>query len=215
MYKSLLLVSISLGNLFITPVFAGGPAKGVIELFTSQGCSDCPPADRTLASYADRGGYIALAWHVDYWDYLGWKDTFSSKSATNRQQAYNSKIGAGVFTPQFVTNGQHNGLSGGGGLPIAVNVKNNGGSLSVSAGAGSGSATFYLVTYTNSATVQVQRGENAGKNITYRHPVSGLRSIGQWNGNPVTVNVPHGGRDCAVLLQRGSNGPIIGAASCS
>lgn len=200
--------------LLTTSAFAGGPAKGVIELFTSQGCSDCPPADRTLGGYADRGGYITLAWHVDYWDYLGWKDTFSSKSATNRQEAYNSKIGAGVFTPQFITNGNHSGLGGGGGLPVSVNVKNNGGSLSVSAGAGSGSATFYLVTYTNSATVQVQRGENAGKNITYRHPVSGLRSIGQWNGSAVSLNVPHGGSNCAVLLQRGTNGPIIGAASC-
>ena len=200
--------------LLATQAFAGGPAKGVIELFTSQGCSECPPADRTLAGYADRGGFITLAWHVDYWDYLGWRDTFSSKSATNRQEAYNGKIGAGVFTPQFVTNGQSNGLGGGGGLPVAVNVKNNGGSLSVSAGSGSGSATFYLVTYTNSATVKVQRGENAGKNIVYRHPVSGLRSIGQWNGSPVTLNVPGGGSNCAVLLQRGSSGPIIGAASC-
>ena len=200
--------------LLATHAFAGGPAKGVIELFTSQGCSDCPPADRTLAGYTDRGGYITLAWHVDYWDYLGWRDTFSSKSATNRQEAYNGNIGAGVFTPQFVTNGQRSGLGGGGGLPVAVNVKNNGGSLSVSAGSGSGSATFYLVTYTNSATVKVQRGENAGKNITYRHPVSGLRSIGKWNGSAVTLNVPHGGSNCAVLLQRGTSGPIIGAASC-
>ena len=214
MYKFMLLTSIAFTTLTATPVFAGGPAKGVIELFTSQGCSDCPPADRTLAGYADQGGYITLAWHVDYWDYLGWKDTFSSKAATNRQQAYNGNIGAGVFTPQFITNGNHSGLGGGGGLPVSVNVKNNGGSLSVSTGAGSGSATLYLVTFTNSATVQVQRGENAGKNITYRHPVSGLRSIGQWNGSPVTLNVPHGGSNCAVLLQRGSSGPIIGAASC-
>jgi hypothetical protein len=201
---------------FASPALAGGPAKGVIELFTSQGCSDCPPADRTFAGYVDRGGFITLAWHVDYWDYLGWKDTFSNKSATNRQESYNSKIGAGVFTPQFVVNGQRSGLGGeGGGLPVAVNVRKNGKTLSVSAGSGNGSATFYLVTYTNSSTVQIQRGENSGKNITYRHTVSGLRSIGQWNGSAITLNVPNGGSNCAVILQRGTNGPIIGAASCN
>ena len=198
------------------PALAGGPAKGVIELFTSQGCSSCPPADRTLEGIVSRGGFITLAWHVDYWDYLGWKDTFSAKSATNRQESYNLKLGAGVFTPQFVVNGKHIGLGGEGeGLPVTVNVKNNGGNLSVSAGTGNGSATLYLVSYTNSSTVQIQRGENTGKNITYRHPVSGMRDIGQWNGSAMTLNVPHGGGECAVILQRGTNGPIIGAASCN
>ena len=215
MHKIFALASIAIVS-FASPAISGGPAKGVIELFTSQGCSSCPAADRTFGGYVDRGGLITLAWHVDYWDYLGWKDTFSSKSATNRQESYNSKIGAGVFTPQFVVNGKHSGLGGEGeGLPVAVNVKNSGGTLSVSAGSGSGSATFYLVTYTNSSTVQIHRGENSGKNITYRHPVSGMRIIGQWNGSAVTLNVPHGGGNCAVILQRGTNGPIIGAASCS
>lgn len=199
-----------------SPVLAGGPAKGVIELFTSQGCSSCPPADRTLEEFVNRGGFITLAWHVDYWDYLGWKDTFSTKSATQRQESYSSKIGAGVFTPQFVVNGKHSGLGGEAeGLPVAVNVKNIGGNLYVSTGSGSGSATLYLVSYTNRSTVQIQRGENSGKNITYRHPVRGLRSIGQWSGSAMTLNVPHGGSDCAVILQRGTNGPIIGAADCN
>jgi hypothetical protein len=195
---------------------AGGPAQGVVELFTSQGCSDCPPADRTLGELTNSGGVITLAWHVDYWDYLGWRDTFSSKSATNRQEAYNRTIGAGVFTPQFVINGKQSGLGGQrGGLPVAVNVKNNGGALSVKVGAGSGAANLYLVTYANSATVAIKRGENSGRNVTYRHVVSGLRSIGSWNGSPVNITVPSGGSGCAVLLQRGTNGPILGAASCS
>ena len=215
MYKSLLLTSITLVNLLSTSAHAGGPAKGVVELFTSQGCSDCPPADRTLGSLTNSGGVITLAWHVDYWDYLGWRDTFSSKSATNRQEAYNRSIGAGVFTPQFVVNGKSSGLGGqNGGLPVSVSVKNNGGSISVSAGSGSGSANLYLVTYSNSSTVAIQRGENRGESVTYRHVVSGLRSIGSWNGSPVNINVAHGGGGCAVILQRGSNGPILGAASC-
>ena len=215
MRKSVALSFLALTTLMSAHAFAGGPAKGVVELFTSQGCSDCPPADRTLGEITNSGGVITLAWHVDYWDYLGWRDTFSSKSATNRQEAYNRTIGAGVFTPQFVVNGKSSGLGGQNiGLPVAVNVKNDGGSISVSAGSGSGSANLYLVTYSNSSTVAIQRGENRGKSVTYRHVVSGLRSIGSWNGNPVSINVPHGGGGCAVILQRGTNGPILGAASC-
>jgi hypothetical protein len=215
MRKSLALSFLVMTTFMSANAFAGGPAKGVVELFTSQGCSDCPPADRTLGELTNNGGVITLAWHVDYWDYLGWRDTFSSKAATNRQEAYNNKIGAGVFTPQFVVNGKSSGLGGqNAGLPVAVNVKNSGGSISVSAGAGSGSANLYLVTYSNSSTVAIQRGENRGKSVTYRHVVSGLRSIGSWNGSPVSLNVPHGGGGCAVILQRGTNGPILGAASC-
>jgi hypothetical protein len=216
MRKSTALSLLALTILFSTHAQAGGPAKGVVELFTSQGCSDCPPADRTLGELTNKGGVITLAWHVDYWDYLGWRDTFSSKSATNRQEAYNRTIGAGVFTPQFVVNGRSSGLGGqNGGLPVAVNVKNNGGSISVSAGAGSGSANLYLVTYSNSSTVAIQRGENRGRSVNYRHVVSGLRNIGSWNGSPVNIKVPHGGSGCAVILQRGTNGPILGAAACS
>ena len=215
MRKHLALSFLALTTLMSAHAIAGGPAKGVVELFTSQGCSDCPPADRTLGELTNNGGVITLAWHVDYWDYLGWRDTFSSKSATNRQEAYNRTIGAGVFTPQFVVNGKSSGLGGqNGGLPVAVNIKNNDGSISVSAGSGSGSANLYLVTYSNSSTVAIQRGENRGKSVTYRHVVSGLRSIGSWNGSPVSVSVPHGGGGCAVILQRGTNGPILGAASC-
>ena len=164
MRKSFALSFLALTTLTSANALAGGPAKGVVELFTSQGCSDCPPADRTLGELTNSGGVITLAWHVDYWDYLGWRDTFSSKSATNRQEAYNRTIGAGVFTPQFVVNGKSSGLGRqNGGLPVAVNVKNNGGSISISAGSGSGSANLYLVTYSNSSTVAIQRGENRGK----------------------------------------------------
>ena len=83
MRKSSALSLLALTTLLSTQAQAGGPAKGVVELFTSQGCSDCPPADRTLGELTNSGGVITLAWHVDYWDYLGWHDTFSSKSATN------------------------------------------------------------------------------------------------------------------------------------
>jgi hypothetical protein len=205
------------------PAQAGGKIRGVVELFTSQGCSSCPSADRVLGEFVNRGGVIGLAWHVDYWDYLGWKDTFSAKAFTSRQEAYNNALGAGVYTPQIIVNGSKvattGNLSGStaaalGGLPVAVSVKNRGGKLTINAGAGSGSANLYLVTYTDSATVAIGRGENGGRKINYRHAVSGLRNIGKWNGSAASFNIAHAGSNCAILLQRGSNGPIIGAAIC-
>ena len=209
----------------LPPAQAGGKVKGVVELFTSQGCSSCPPADRVLGEFVNRDGVIGLAWHVDYWDYLGWKDTFSSTAATKRQRIYAGKLGTSVYTPQIILNGSsvanNDNLSGSAasalrGLPVSVSATNSGGKLTVKAGEGSGAANLYLVTYTNSATVSIGRGENGGRQITYRHAVSGLKNIGKWNGGPVSYEIPHGaGSNCAVLLQRGGSGPIIGAAACS
>ena len=198
------------------PAFAGGPAKGVVELFTSQGCSSCPPADRLLGELADRDGVIALAWHVDYWDYLGWKDSFSSSAATRRQQAYSGSLGTGVYTPQMIVNGSRVGSSvGSSGLPVAVGVERSGGNLTINVGKGSGAANLYMVTYSNSSTVAIKRGENSGRQITYRHAVSGVRNIGKWSGSAKQIKIAHGnGDNCAILLQRGASGPIIGAAKC-
>lgn len=202
-----------------SPVQAGGRARGVVELFTSQGCNSCPPADRALGVLANRGGIITLAWHVDYWDYLGWKDTFSSRAFTQRQRAYNASLGAGVFTPQIIVNGSRvtsTGNMGGaasGGLPVSVDVKRVGGKTIVTVGGGSGSANLYLVSYTNSSTVAIKRGENSGKLITYRHAVRGIRNIGKWNGKAASFEVAAGG-SCAILLQRGGAGTILGAAMC-
>jgi hypothetical protein len=196
----------------LAPAQAGGPAKGVVELFTSQGCSSCPPADAAFSSIINRGGYITLAWHVDYWDRLGWKDTFSSPSSTARQARYAAKIGGGSYTPEFVVNGARGSSSSsivsGGGLSVPVNV--SGGKAKI--GAGRGSANIILVTYSGSQDVAIARGENAGRVVTYRHVVTGLRTIGQWNGDAITVSA--GGGNCAILLQRPGQGEIIGAAMC-
>jgi hypothetical protein len=99
-----------------------------------------------------------------------------------------------------------------GGLPVTVTVSRA--SNTVSVGAGSGSANIYLVTYTNSKKVNIQRGENSGKEITYRHPVASLRSIGKWNGKAISLDLPKSGDNCAVILQRGDAGAILGAAMC-
>ncbi len=199
-------------TLAFTPAQAGGPAKGVVELFTSQGCSSCPPADAALSNIIDRGGMIALAWHVDYWDYLGWKDTFSTPAATARQATYAQHIGGGSYTPEFVVNGSQgssSNIGSGGGLSVPVHV--DGGQVKVAAG--EGEASVYLVNFTGSATVPIQRGENAGKSITYRHVVTGLRKLASWNGSALNLDVGAGG-NCAVIVQRPGQGEIIGAAMC-
>ncbi len=206
----------------LNPANAGG-VKGVVELFTSQGCSSCPPADKVLGNFSDRNGIITLAWHVDYWDYLGWKDTFSSNSFTKRQQGYSHTLGTNsVFTPEIIVNGRTVADNGNfsssissalSGLPVAVNTRTSAGKLIVDVGAGAGAANLYLVTYTNSRSVKIGRGENGGRNIVYRHAVSGIKSIGKWNGNSMSVTIPAGG-SCAVLLQRPGLGEILGAANC-
>ncbi len=207
-----ILLSLIFALPFSMPSHADGPAKGVVELFTSQGCSSCPPADAALSGIIDRGGYVTLAWHVDYWDYLGWKDTFSSASATSRQARYGSRIGGGSYTPEFVVNGSRGASSssvvGGSGLPVSVSVANGRAQI----GAGSGSADIFLVSYSGSATVPIKRGENAGRNVTYRHIVTGMRDLGAWNGQAMSVATSGG--SCAVILQRHGQGEIIGAAQC-
>ena len=198
--------------LALSPAQAGGPARGVVELFTSQGCSDCPPADAALSGIIDRGGMIALAWHVDYWD-NPWKDTFSTPAATARQEVYAGHIGGGSYTPEFVVNGvrgsSNSSIVSSGGLPVAVNV--NGGNVKVASG--SGQANVFLVNFSGSRVVPIARGENAGRNVTYRHVVTGMRKLGSWNGSALNLNVGGGG-NCAVIVQRPGQGEILGAAMC-
>ena len=204
--------ALTLAALAVVPANAGGPAKGVVELFTSQGCSSCPPADAALSNTIDQGGYVALAWHVDYWDYLGWKDTFSSAASSDRQARYAARIGGGSYTPEFVVNGKNGSSSStvisGGGLPVTVSV--NGGEAKI--GAGDGSGTVFLVTYSASSIVPITRGENAGRSVNYRHVVTGMRNIGEYNGTAMTVTAGTG--NCAVIIQRPGQGEILGAANC-
>jgi hypothetical protein len=210
------------------------PAKAVVELFTSQGCSSCPPADAQLEALASRPDIVALAYHVDYWDYLGWKDTLGTPIATQRQRAYAASRGERqVFTPQFIVNGSRS-LSGselksavaGSGLPVAVDIDYIDEKLQVSlSGDGPGAkvrgATVRLVTLKSKAVVDVARGENAGKRITYANVVIDVAPIGMWDGKPLTITLPSdevlaGGADaCAILVQmdrKGSPGEILGAA---
>lgn len=201
---------------FASPAHAG-QVRAVVELFTSQGCSSCPPADRAFGSVTTQGGVLGLAWHVDYWDYLGWKDTFSLAQATSRQAAY----GKGSYTPEIIVNGSQvisqsgsaSAISSALGSALPVNLSISGGKVNV--GAGTGNASLVLVKFYRSKTVAIKRGENAGKNVTYHHPVIGSKRIGSWNGKATSVDLGGecgGGIGCAVLLQQGV-GRILGAVT--
>jgi hypothetical protein len=223
---------LSTAALMLTPA-QSGEIKGVVELFTSQGCSSCPPADKVFGEIIEQDGVIGLAWHVDYWDYLGWKDTFSSAQFTERRRSYARGMGErGVYTPQIIVNGDTvaknsnfrqsiaSALSGT--LPVELSAKVGDGNLVVSAGDGEGSANLVLVTYDRSENVAIERGENAGETVTYRHAVSGVQTIGMWKGKSLTVELPGSeyapkkGQGCAILLQKvaenGAPGVILGAA---
>jgi hypothetical protein len=211
--------------------------KAVVELFTSQGCSDCPPADALLKTIEDRPSIIALAYHVDYWDHLGWKDTFSSPAATERQDGYAAALpsSGGVYTPEIVVNGRQGmvgsdknavtGAIGGASLPVPVTIAPGGDAIDISiAGkAGESGAGIWLVSYIDQASVTVQRGELAGHKLPYTEIVTGSRQIGTWDpasGAHLHLSlgkVFSGASDGAVILvQResgGAPGPILGAAS--
>lgn len=215
---------------------------GVVELFTSQGCNSCPPADRVLLDLAKEGKVIALGYHVDYWDYLGWKDTLGSPDFTERQHGYARTFAErSVYTPQAVINGrlhvnggnrpaidrQLDELSADGPLlPIRVTMEEADDSVVVSAEAGDvagfDNAHLVVVYFDRARQVKIERGENRGKTITYANIVTGVQTAGMWHGEPVRFELPksemarRGDGGCAVLLQvvddNGAPGAILGAA---
>ena len=182
---------------------AEGPVKGVVELFTSQGCSSCPPADKVFGGIIKEDGVIGLAWHVDSWDYLGWKDTFSSAASTERQRGYAKSLNArNVYTPQIIVNGEKvaknsnfNGTIASaleGTLPVSLDIKVGSDRVTVDAGQGAGEANLVLVTYERMKNINIERGENSGSEITYFHAVTDVRTIGMWKGAAMSVDFGSG-----------------------
>lgn len=203
----------------------------VVELFTSQGCSSCPPADEILGALASRNDVIALALHVDYWDYIGWKDDFADPRFTRRQQQY--AIAAGertVYTPQFIIGGastvvgahsmevltaveDHKAEAS----PVALRVVRTGNTIEIMAEATArraGPMMVQLVRFVPAQTVEIGRGENAGRTIDYHNIVTDWQVVGDWNGNGTfskTVQL-QGNAKGAVIVQQGGYGPILAAA---
>lgn len=213
----------------------------VVEMFTSQGCSSCPPADAVLLDLSRRKDIVALGFHVDYWDYLGWKDTLGSRAYSDRQHNYARSFGnRTVYTPQAVLNGRvHvNGaeprlidealadlVRSEGGLRVDIAIEMTVNSVVIQTGAAEGQADeahLVLVYFDDETPVTIERGENHGKTITYANVVTDIRTVGMWHGEPERYELPksemtrHGHGGCAVLLQSvspdGLPGAIIGAA---
>lgn len=208
----------------------------VVELFTSQGCSSCPPADAVLAELALRDDVIALALHVDYWDYIGWEDEFAQPAFTTRQHGY--AVAAGervVYTPQMMIGGVDSiigtdtmALMDGIAAhslaqpSVRLGLTRAGDVLTISAqavGRLDGAMTVQLVRYVPEQTVAIERGENAGQTIRYVNVVTHWEELSDWDGSaPLSIQMPLTGADPAVVIvqkvAQGDTGPglIVAAA---
>lgn len=218
------------------PARAQAKSPTVVELFTSQGCNSCPPADAYLGELAQRDDVLALSMHIDYWDYLGWTDSFAIPHATERQRAYGRALGKTyVYTPQMVINGAAEAMgSRRPGVERAIEraAAERRGSVSVSltasadddrlliriAGGEPRDAVVWLVLYDRRHEVEVGHGENGGRKLIYHNVVRDITRIGTWTGKPLEIALAadalrQGGRSaCAVLVQENGHGAIIGAA---
>jgi len=237
MYRLLFVICAALSVFSLAParVQAGEPV--LIELFTSQGCSSCPPADRLLRELGAREDVIALAYHVDYWDYLGWEDAFGQRAFSKRQHSYSQRVNReyiggryrGAFTPELVIAGSDSLVGSARKIiekriaahsrapaPATISLRRDGGAIRVeiaSRGKPAPRVRVMLATYVPSATVRISRGENAGKTIDYSNIVTDLRKIGEWDGTaPVTVAARDVEGPAVIFLQRGEAGRIIACA---
>lgn len=224
----------ALGGLWLglaTPLHAQTVEGVVVELFTSQGCVSCPPADALLSELAQADGVIALSLHVDYWDYIGWKDSFAQPLFTERQKTYARAVGSRmVYTPQMIIGGTDRvegntpdavvkaiGKHMDWDSPVTLDVRRDGGRLSISAVADPPlvrGAVVQLVRYMPEATVSIDRGENAGRTVTYHNIVTSWEQIAEWPGVAplmVQADVP-GDHPVVVILQEKGPAQILAAA---
>ena len=218
-----------------------GPAlaqpRAVIELFTSQGCSSCPPADKLMNSWAVQDDVVALTFPVDYWDYLGWKDTLARHDFSDRQRAYSEARGdRNVYTPQVIVDGivhavgsnapdvtaaigSAHARTGVLSVPVAITPGKDG--YTVSIGAGKMKGDVFLVSITRRVEVVIARGENNGATIAYSNVVRAMRPLGAYGGSAMTLTLDHKavsepGADAFVVLVQAMDGgrpsAILGAA---
>jgi hypothetical protein len=242
-YRSLSRWSGALGVCAIVAVIrpAHAEPKAVVELFTSQGCSSCPPADKVLGELAKDPSVIALSLPIDYWDYLGWKDTLADSRFSARQKAYSHMRGdRDVYTPQVIVNGAAHVIGSDRAriegaikdtnktdkvMSVPVTMSLSGTQLTVSVAAGKEGAPaqgeVWLCSISKSVPISIGRGENRGREIVYHNVVRNLLKVGDWNGNPESWTLPldsvmRDGIDAAAVLVQDGNrdkpGPMLGAA---
>jgi hypothetical protein len=224
------------GAMALTVGLAAKPVAAdpvLVELFTSQGCSSCPPADKLLGELSQRSGVVALAFHVDYWDYIGWKDKFAKPEYTDRQKGYRDALNLRtLYTPQMVIDGRLDVVgsersevessigSAAGTHKVPLTFVEASGQYRVMVPAAeidqAKPATLWLAIYSRRSETPVERGENAGSTLVEYNIVQEIRPLGAWNGNaidlPLDVDESDSNMGCAVILQADGNGPVLGVA---
>jgi hypothetical protein len=226
--RILALVGLALG--FLPTIALAGERPVVVELFTSQGCSSCPPANAFLNEMSKgRTDVLPLAFHVTYWDRLGWKDPFSFEAATIRQARYGRRFGDGSYTPEMVVDGSV-GLVGSyrdevnAAIEQAkrarqavtdMSVGKAGENVAIKIGSGTGSGKVLLIGFDHEHTTKIGRGENGGRTLTELNVVRSIRTVGEWSGKPLQIDerFPEG-QDVAVVIES-SDGRIVGASRLS
>lgn len=214
------------------PALAQSARVAVVELYTSQGCSSCPPADALLGKLTQDARVIPLALHVEYWDYLGWKDKFASKQYSDRQRAYAHAIGDNmIYTPQMVISGQER-IVGSKAPELEAAIRNNtakptlvglvinrsGARVQIEAQALQGAPRVMLVQlvrYRPSQEVAIKRGENAGRTVTYHNIVTSWQQVAEWDSSaPLSIEAAAEGTDpVVVILQAPGPKEVIAAAA--
>jgi len=201
----------------------------LVELFTSQGCNSCPPADAFLGELAHRPGVLALAFHVDYWNGLGWQDPFSSKLATARQHDYAQRLGKrSIYTPQLVVDGADDAVGSDradidaliatarrrpqAGPTIETATDAAGQRVAQLGGGTAAHATVWLAQYDHSHVTPVGRGENGGRTLTEYQVVRSLVRLGDWTGDAAQYPLPKIEAEGAILfVQSDQPGPMLAA----
>ena len=199
----------------------------VVELFTSQGCSSCPPANAYLNELArDRSDVLALAFHVTYWDRLGWKDPFSMEAATERQDRYGHKFGDGSYTPEIVIDGASSHVGSRrdevgpaidaakrqGRTTTSVSVAKAGDRLTIDVADGIGNGKVLLVGFDRDHETAIRRGENGGRTLRESNVVRSLREVGDWQGKALHISETFPDGEYAAVIVQAPDGRIVGAA---
>jgi hypothetical protein len=210
---------------------AAQPRPAVVELFTSEGCSSCPPAEAYIGELAQRGDVLALSFHVDYWDSLGWRDRFALEPAVDRQRIYSRSLGrSSVYTPEVVVDGlrdyvgtDRRGIASAlaatrAGVPVEISLSGGEVLVEVAAQDRLARSDVILIAYLAKVLSPIGRGENAGRTLQEFNVVRAVRTLGRWEGRAGSFRVqlsslPHEATDVAVLVQPLGQGQIIGAAS--
>ena len=217
--------------LALTAVAEATPRPAVVELFTAEGCNSCPPAEAYIGELANRSDVLALAFHVDYWDALGWRDRYEWSGATARQRKYGDVLRLrNVYTPQVILDGRTDYVGSNRsvisqalqapreGVPVTLAVDDGKIHVKLEASELGRGSDVVLVSYLRKATSSISRGENAGRTLDEYNIVRSMSMLGHWDGSAREFSaglgsLPRDATDVAVLVQARGQGAIVGAAT--